>query len=172
MHKKIISKIKKSLYAIPFQDDIQHTRHKANGGKKQKDILIHNIPFLFTCDETEKLQCLQNHSIIISKGIIQEVIPAKKAVPSSYNLVYEAGMRGGIVVTPGLINAHAHPPMYLMRSAMMLDEGESIDETINAQMGTVNDGRRLYFFGDWGHHRTAKSRHHDDPQPFCGLLAH
>ena len=132
MHKKIISKIKKSLYAIPFQDDIQHTRHKANGGKKQKDILIHNIPFLFTCDETEKLQCLQNHSIFISKGIIQEVIPAKKAVPSSYNLVYEAGMRGGIVVTPGLINAHAHPPMYLMRSAMMLDEGESIDETIAA----------------------------------------
>ena len=41
-------------------------------------------------------------------------------------------MRGGIVVTPGLINAHAHPPMYLLRSAMMLDEGESMDETIAA----------------------------------------
>jgi len=132
MHRKILSKIKKSLYAIPFEDDIQHTRHKANRRKGKKDILIHNIPFLFTCDETEKLQCLEKQSIIISNGIIQEVIPAKKANPGNYNLVYEAGMRGGIVVTPGLINAHAHPPMYLMRSAMMLDEGESIDETIAA----------------------------------------
>ncbi len=132
MPRKILSKIKKSLYAIPFEDDIQHTRHKANGGKGKKDILVHNVPFLFTCDETDKLQCLQNYSIVISNGIIQEVLPAKKVNPGNYNLVYEAGMRGGIVVTPGLINAHAHPPMYLMRSAMMLDEGESIDETIAA----------------------------------------
>ncbi|MDD5489486.1 MAG: amidohydrolase family protein [Candidatus Moranbacteria bacterium] len=130
MHRKIISKIKKSLYAVPFKDDIQHTRHKANGGKGKKDVLIHNIPFLFTCDETEKLRCFQNYSIAISNGIIQEVIPAKKAKLQNFSLVYEAGLRGGIVVTPGLINAHAHPPMYLMRSAMMLDEGESIDETI------------------------------------------
>lgn len=132
MNKKILAKIKKSLYAIPFEDDVQHTRHKSNGGQDKKDMLIHNIPFLFTCDETEKLRCFQNHSIAISGGIIQEVIPSKKAIPGHYNLVYEAGMRGGIVVTPGLINAHAHPPMYLMRSAMMLDEGESIDETIAA----------------------------------------
>ena len=132
MPKKNLSKIKKSLYAIPFEDDIQHTRHKANGGKGKRDILIQNIPFLFTCDETDKLQCLQNYSIVISDGIIREVVPARKANPGRYNLVYEAGMRGGIVVTPGLINAHSHPPMYLMRSAMMLDEGESIDETIAA----------------------------------------
>lgn len=130
MHRKILSKIKKSLYAIPFEDDIQHTRHRANEKKGKKDILIHNIPFLFTCDETEKLRCFQNYSIKISKGIIQEVIPARKAKPGNFSLVYEAGMRGGIVVTPGLINAHAHPTMYLMRSAMTLDEGESIDDTI------------------------------------------
>jgi 5-methylthioadenosine/S-adenosylhomocysteine deaminase len=132
MNKKILAKIKKSLYATAFEDDVQHTRHKANGGQDKKDMLVHNIPFLFTCDETEKLRCFQNYSIAISGGIIQEVIPSKKANPGNYNLVYEAGMRGGIVVTPGLINAHAHPPMYLMRSAMMLDEGESIDETITA----------------------------------------
>ena len=43
MHKKILSKIKKSLYAIPFEDDIQHTRHKANGEKDKKDILFQDI---------------------------------------------------------------------------------------------------------------------------------
>lgn len=129
---KILSKIKKSLYAAPFEDDLQHTRHKVNRKRNKKDILIHNIPFLFTCDETEKLRCFRNCSIVVSNGIIQEVIPAKKARSQNYSLVYEAGMRGGIVVTPGLINAHSHPPMYLLRSAMMLDEGESIDETIAA----------------------------------------
>lgn len=132
MHQKLLAKIKKSLRTVPPEDDIQHTRHKVNGEKRKKDILIHNIPFLFTCDETEKLRCFQNYSIVIFDGLIQEVIPAKKAKPAKYNLVYDAGLRGGIVVTPGLINAHAHPPMYLLRSAMMLDEGESIDETISA----------------------------------------
>ncbi|MDI6777837.1 MAG: amidohydrolase family protein [Patescibacteria group bacterium] len=132
MHNKIIKKIRHSLSATPFEDDIQHTRYKKASGRERNDILIHNIPYLFTCDETEKLRCFRNYSIVISGGIIQEVIPAKKANPGKYNLVYEAGMRGGIVVTPGLINAHSHPPMYLMRSAMMLDEGESIDETIAA----------------------------------------
>ncbi len=131
MHQKILAKIKKSLYTTPFQDDIWHDRHKRNGGNK-KDILIHNIPFLFTCDETEKLRCFQKYSVKISNGIIQEVVPSRKASSKNYNLVYEAGMRGGIVVTPGLVNAHSHPPMYLLRSAMMLDEGESIDETIAA----------------------------------------
>ncbi len=130
MPQKILSKIKKFLYAAPFKSDLHHTRHKVNGKEGKKDVLIHNIPFLFTCDETEKLQCFRNYSIIVSRGIIQEVIPAKKVNPRNYGLVYEAGMRGGIVVTPGLINAHSHPPMYLLRSAMMLDEGESIDETI------------------------------------------
>ncbi len=132
VHNKIFKKIKKSLYAVPFKDDVQHTRHKTNGESEKKDVLVHNIPFLFTCDETEKLRCFQNYSIKISEGIIQEIIPARKVKTSNYDLVYDAGLRGGIVVTPGLINAHAHPPMYLMRSAMMLDEGESIDETIAA----------------------------------------
>ena len=132
MHQKLLARIKKSLRAIPFEDDIGHTRHKANGEKRKKDILIHNIPFLFTCDETDKLKCLQNYSVVVSNGLIQEVIPSKQAKPAKYSLVYDAGLRGGIVVTPGLVNAHAHPPMYLMRSAMMLDEGESIDETIAA----------------------------------------
>ena len=79
MPQKILSKIKKSLYAAPFEDDLQHTRHKVNGKRNKKDILIHNIPFLFTCDETEKLRCFRNCSIVVSNGIIQEVIPAKKA---------------------------------------------------------------------------------------------
>jgi 5-methylthioadenosine/S-adenosylhomocysteine deaminase len=64
--------------------------------------------------------------------MISAVLPAEKVSGKNFDLVYDAGKRGGVVITPGFINAHSHPPMYLMRSAMMLDEGESIDETIAA----------------------------------------
>lgn len=50
----------------------------------------------------------------------------------SFDVVYDAGKRGGAVVMPGFINTHAHPPMYLMRSAMMLGEEGTVDETIAA----------------------------------------
>lgn len=130
--KKIISKLEKSLRAVPFRDDKSHTRHKRIGKDINNDILIQNIPYLFTCDQNEKLRCLQKYSIVISGDTIKEVRPASKINPQKFKNIYDAGMRGGIVVTPGLINAHAHPPMYLLRSAMMLDEGESVDETIAA----------------------------------------
>jgi 5-methylthioadenosine/S-adenosylhomocysteine deaminase len=125
--KKLLRKIQSSLKAVSFKEDSEHGRLR---GKKSKNIIIHNIPYLFTCDENEKMRCFENYSIIIKDDIIQEVLPSKKVKHRKFDYVYDAGMRGGIVVTPGLINAHAHPPMYLMRSAMMLDEGEAIDETI------------------------------------------
>jgi len=132
MIENLTNRLRKSLRATPFQDDTLHTRHKQESEKSGDDLLVHNISYLFTCDEKEKLQCLQKYSLVVSGGIIVEVVPAKKVSPRKFRRVYDAGMRGGIVVTPGLVNAHAHPPMYLLRSAMMLDEGESINETIAA----------------------------------------
>lgn len=130
--KKLTTKLEKSLQVAPFEDDRKHTRHRSAGRKREKEILIHDIPYLFTCDKKEKLKCLKNYSIVVSADIIREVVPAKEVNPKKFGQVYDAGLRGGIVVTPGLVNAHAHPPMYLLRSAMTLDEGESVDETIAA----------------------------------------
>jgi 5-methylthioadenosine/S-adenosylhomocysteine deaminase len=131
MYQKLHSKIKKAVRATNLLEDDEHSRFRVNN-PRYRTVLIENIPFIFTCDEKNKLVCRKNYSIIIEGDTIREVLPAKKVTGRNFDLIYDAGRRGGIVVTPGLINAHAHPPMYLMRSAMMLDEGESVDETIAA----------------------------------------
>ncbi len=112
-------------------DNSSRSRYKIKN-KKGKKILIKNIPFLFTCDATEKLRAFKNQSIAIKDGVIEDVNDVNKVNEDGFDIIYDAGKRGGIVVTPGFINTHAHPPMYLMRSAMMLDEGEGVDETIAA----------------------------------------
>lgn len=106
----------------------RYTYNKAD----YKSVLIHNIPFMFTCDENDKIRIYQNHSISVKNNIIKDIFPAEKAKKEKYDLIYEAGNKGGVVVTPGLINTHAHPPMYLMRSIMTLEEGEGLGETIAA----------------------------------------
>ncbi len=130
-HKKLHEKIKKSVQARNLLEDDDHSRFEIKN-PRHKTVLIRNVPFIFTCDKNNKLVCLKNHSIIIKNDIILDVLPAKKVTKKDFDLVYDAQKRGGIVVTPGLINAHAHPPMYLMRSAMTLDEGESVDSTISS----------------------------------------
>jgi 5-methylthioadenosine/S-adenosylhomocysteine deaminase len=130
-HKKLHAKIKKSIQARNLLEDDDHSRFQINHSRG-KTVLVHNVPFIFTCNKDNKLVCLKNHSIIIENDIILDVLPAKKVTKKDFDLVYDAKKRGGIVVTPGLINAHSHPPMYLMRSAMTLDEGESVDSTISS----------------------------------------
>ncbi len=94
-------------------------------------MLVRNIPFIFTCNENDKLIILKNHSIAIKDDLITQVEPLLKIKKQKFDLIYDAGKRGGTVVTPGLINAHAHIHMYLLRSAMTLDEEKSVDETIS-----------------------------------------
>jgi cytosine/adenosine deaminase-related metal-dependent hydrolase len=109
----------------------EHSRHAVRNAQGTRT-LIHNAPFIFTCDENDKVQILKNHSIIVSGDTITDVVPANGINHDNFDIVYDAGKRGGTVIMPGFINTHTHPPMYLMRSAMMLDEGEGIDETIAA----------------------------------------
>jgi len=112
-------------------DHNKHSRYQINkcGGRR---VLIHNAPFIFTCDDNAKMQILKNHSIVIEADKIIDVIEATKINSNNFDVIYDAGKRGGTVITPGFINTHAHSPMYLMRSVMMLDEGEGVDETIAA----------------------------------------
>ena len=132
MNKNQFEKIKSEVSGkntIHVNDE--HSRYTVNR-KNYNTILIHNIPFLFTCDETNKLVVKERHSIVIENGIIQGVLPKEKIKIRDFDLIYDAGKRGGIVITPGFINAHSHPSMYLLRSAMALDEGEDINETLSA----------------------------------------
>lgn len=93
--------------------------------KKIKKILIHKAAFVITIDEKDHLKLLPYHSIYIINGKIKSVFPANKSkIPiDKIDLIYDASKRGGIVITPGFINAHAHPPMYLLRSSMTMDKG-------------------------------------------------
>ena len=105
----------------------EHTRYRLIGRPtKLGRILIHAAAFVITVDAKGKLQVLPRHSIYIVNGMIKAVFPArqKKVLPGKIDLVYDAGKRGGVVVTPGFINGHAHPPMYLLRSSMTLDKGD------------------------------------------------
>lgn len=126
---EIFAKIKKERKRIEENKNDKHGRYKVNKADYET-ILIHNIPYFFTCDETDKLRYFANHSIVVEGDIIKAVEPAENFNPDDFDLVYDAGKRGGTVITPGFINAHAHPPMYLLRSSMDLDEGDNIDETL------------------------------------------
>lgn len=95
-----------------------------------RKILIHGATFVITTDANDKLKVLKNHSIYIVDGKIKEVFSVnKKSIPvNKIDLIYDASKRSGLVITPGFINAHAHPPMYLLRSSMTLDKGNVVDQ--------------------------------------------
>lgn len=135
----LLKKIKRSIKIKPlsFKGD-GHSRYELINRKYER-ILVHNASFIFTCDEKDKLVYKKNHSIIIEDGIIKSIIPASKVRKRDFDLIYDAGKRGGTVVTPGLINTHSHIHMYLLRSAMMLDEEETVDQTISAMAAWQNN---------------------------------
>jgi len=120
--------------------------------KNYKRVLIHNAPFLFTCDEHDKISIKEHHSVIIEGDTIVDVLPADKVNTNGFDVVYDAGKRGGIVITPGLINTHSHSHQYLMRSSMQYDEGESIDETVAAwaawQQHETDEAHAIALIGD------------------------
>lgn len=105
-----------------------------NDKKEVKTILIYQAPYIITIDAQDKLKIVKNHSILIRNNKIEKIFKVKgkpeKAV-KGIDLVYDAGARGGLVITPGFVNAHAHPPMYLLRSSTMLErENATIEESL------------------------------------------
>ena len=104
-----------------------HGRYTILGSPKRiSRILIHGATFIITVDQKDKLKVLPRRSVYIVNGKIKDVFPInKKSIPlNKIDLIYDASKRGGIVITPGFINAHAHPPMYILRSSMTLDKGD------------------------------------------------
>jgi cytosine/adenosine deaminase-related metal-dependent hydrolase len=152
-YSSLFKKVHSSLETtpLPYEND-EHSRHRSKNFPHRK-ILIHNAGFIFTCDEQDRIICHKNHSIVIEDNIIKDVLPAKKLAPylKQFDLVYDAGKRGGTVITPGLINTHSHIHMYLLRSAMILDEEETVDQTIAAMaIWQKNESEDAYAFASVG----------------------
>src|SRR3990167_2976163 len=72
--------------------------------KRAKRVLIKNAPFLLNCGPDDHLQIKRGVSIAIEEDTIIAVGPEKKINFPKPDMIYDAGKRGGIVVTPGLIN--------------------------------------------------------------------
>ncbi len=108
----------------------KHTRYQLVGRpKKMRRILISDAAFTISADAKNKTRVKKHRSIYIVNGVIKEVFSGKNKIPlSKIDVIYDAGKRSGIVITPGFINAHAHPPMYLLRSSMTLDKGNIVDQ--------------------------------------------
>src|SRR3989344_9261363 len=117
---------KKLLRGIDYEAKKERSRYNIlTSPEKARKILIKGATFAITINENNKLKVLPDCSIYIVDGKIKEVFKAgKKPIPEKeMDIIYDASKRGGIVVTPGFINAHAHPPMYMLRSSVSLDIG-------------------------------------------------
>ncbi len=132
-NEKILKKLKRDI-SPPKNTATKkdpHGRHRILNSKNNRT-LIHNARFIITTGKDGHTKINENYSIAIEKGVISKIEKASDFKEKDFGYVYDAGKRGGIILTPGIINAHAHPPMYLMRSIMSLEEGEGVDETIAA----------------------------------------
>src|SRR3989344_483351 len=122
---------KKLLRGIDYEAKKERSRYNIlTSPEKARKILIKGATFAITINENNKLKVLPDCSIYIVDGKIKEVFKAgKKPIPEKeMDIIYDASKRGGIVVTPGFINAHAHPPMYMLRSSVSLDIGNIINQ--------------------------------------------
>ncbi|MBU1119475.1 amidohydrolase family protein [Patescibacteria group bacterium] len=109
-----------------------------------KNILVFGIKYLITADENDDVVVKEDVSILINNGRIEEIAPVNKKSKVDLNkidLIYDASKRGGLVVTPGFVNAHDHPPMYILRSAMALSEEEGTIE--EALMSAIKLERKM-----------------------------
>ncbi|MFH1367156.1 MAG: amidohydrolase family protein [Patescibacteria group bacterium] len=113
-----------------------------------RKILIHGSPFLITMNKADKLEVLTDQSILIEDGIITKVMKASELSQvdlADIDLIYDAEQRGGIVVTPGLVNAHSHPPMYLLRSTLTFSEN-NLEKTLKGMARLENKMTEDDFF--------------------------
>lgn len=111
----------------------RHSRYMhLNSKPEARTIIIQKPKFIITTNEKDEVEVINDKSILIKDGIIQAVFDPKKC-PVDLNevdLIYDASKRSGLAITPGFVNAHAHPPMYLLRSSLLLEKGETLEKTL------------------------------------------
>ncbi len=127
-----IVRVKAGEVPYPLREKRSRYTHLNQKQTAQK-ILIHKPKFIITVNANGAVEVITDHSIYIEKGVIKEVFdPKKKDIDiNTIDLVFDASKRGGLAVTPGFINAHAHPPMYMLRSSLLLEKGENLEKSLH-----------------------------------------
>lgn len=97
-----------------------------NTDRHPRSTLLKGIRFIITANDKDKLEVLEHQSVLIKNGVIKKIFPKKNLQKEvrleEIDLIYDDSLKGGIVLTPGFFNMHAHPPMYLLRSTLTLAE--------------------------------------------------
>lgn len=120
-------------HGLPYPLMGEHGRYSAlRTNSHARRIIIHKPKFIITADARGEVVVLTNRSILIDRGVIVDVFdPRKTKVDlNTVDVLYDGSKRGGIAVTPGFVNAHAHPPMYMLRSSLMLEKGENLEKSL------------------------------------------
>ncbi len=118
---------------IPYPLHEKHSRYThLRETSRPRTIVIHKPKFIITADKNGEVQVMKDKSISIQDGVIVDVFdPEKKAIDlNTVDLFFDGSKRGGLAITPGFINMHAHPPMYLLRSSLMLEKGENLEKSL------------------------------------------
>lgn len=134
----------------------QERYHYNNTSSVPRSILIKDGSYLITAVENDDVEVQVGKSILIEDGVITDIVQAGKETAwlNTVDVVYDAGLRGGIVITPGLINAHAHPPMYLLRSTTLLRNDhatteESLEIARAIEQAMTSDDQTISALGDF-----------------------
>jgi cytosine/adenosine deaminase-related metal-dependent hydrolase len=118
---------------LPYPLHEKHSRYThLRETAKPRTIVIHKPKFIITADKNGDVQIIRDKSIYIVDGKIVDVFdPEKKKIDlNKVDLFFDGSKRGGLAITPGFINMHAHPPMYLLRSSLMLEKGENLERSL------------------------------------------
>lgn len=136
---------------------IHQDRYRYNGASRTpRSIVIKDGSYIISANASDDVEVLVGKSILIEDGIIKAIVNAgeEQAWLGQVDLVYDAGIRGGIVITPGLINAHSHPPMYLLRSTTLLRNDhatteESLEIARAIEQAMESDDQAIAALGDF-----------------------
>lgn len=125
-----IQRVAPGELAYPLREKRSRYTHLTNNAART--VLIHKPRYIITADKKGYVHVWSDKSILIRDGVIVDIFdPAKKKIDlNSVELIYDGSKRGGIIVTPGFVNMHTHPPMYLLRSSLMLEKGEDLERSL------------------------------------------
>lgn len=128
---KAIQRTAPGELAYPLKEKRSRYTHLTNE-TAARTVLIHKPRYIITADKKGYVHVWSDKSILIRDGVIVDIFdPKKKKIDlNSVELIYDGSKRGGIIVTPGFINMHTHPPMYLLRSSLMLEKGENLERSL------------------------------------------
>lgn len=134
MYNRISESVTKQSAPLAHALKSNRSRYTFLGSHEEpRRILLHKARFIITENDAGDVEVLLGKSVLIEDGVIKEVFDENER-PVNLNevdVIYDGEKRGGIAVTPGLINCHTHPPMYLLRSSLMLESGENLEKSLH-----------------------------------------